>query len=964
MQNNVPNNISNNTPVNTSNNIPNNIPNNTPGNISNNMPNNFPSNTLNNMPNNVTNKKKIFYYIIFIAIITLATGIGIYFYLTSNSNSLLLKDNVVLVLGDKLSLSSKPTNEYTWTSSNESIVTVDNYGFIEAISAGSSVIQVSYQGKLEKCNVIVKTIDESVQTEKITLHEKNITMNIGDTDSLKYTIEPKNATNKNVTLYSSNQDIVTIENGKILAKSAGQAIITIATGDGNVDTCVVEVVGKSGESSSNNSNTDSNNNIGNSPSNNVTSIAFNDKEVTLKKGEKCQLTYTIIPKDIKTTLIWNSSNKKIVSVNNGVVIGKSVGTATITVHTSDGKKTSIKVHVTEAPAAIIPVSSITLDSSNVTLSVGDTLKVNASIMPANATYKDITWTSGNENVATVQNGLITAKWGGVSTITAKSNNGVIAQIKVTVKNYNLILDDGNFLTTKGTKIVKKKNGKQVSLKGFNLGAWLSRSLSFMPVIPIANSKSELKNKGYSCVNSEAFMQSLSRNPNVGSSKARTLSKILYDNFITEKDLDLIAQSGATVVRVPFEYSLIMNDDGTYKTNSNGQIDFYYLDWIVQQCKKRGIYVILDLHLVPGRQNQGGWCDDYTFFKNNKYQNYIVDMWKKTAAHFAGETAVAGYDIINEPQATKNTLVPFYDKVYQAIRSVDNNHIIFMEETCVYCGYSGVNNSGSIGDLPNPASIDNSIGKNNKWLNVVYSTHDYFYDKNGSEPLYDTTSPTTIKTRVYEKTNKTINKAKSYNIPYYIGEFSHLGNYANYPNYLGVWKEAMQYYDNNNLNYTAWTYKGHWDRYFGLVFYGSNITKANVEKDSYSNIEKVFRSQSSTAMKFNKEFYLMFLEQWNGRLASSITLSNTNLSLKVGTNKTINYTVNIEPNRISGGYKNYDVINKKVTWSSSNPNVVTIDPVTGNMTAKSAGTATITATLNPLMLSEKSVYASCKVTVVN
>lgn len=954
----------NNTPNNIPNNIPNNMPNSMPNNMPNNIPNNIPNNMPNNVSNNVINKKKIIYYIIFIILISLITGFGIYFYFKNDSNSLLLKNNVTLVLGDKLSLSSKPASEYAWTSSDEYIVTVDNYGFVEAVSAGTSVIEVTYNNKIEKCKVIVKTVEESVQTKKVTLRDNNITMDVGEDAFLKYAIEPKNATNKNVTLYSSNQDVIAIENGKILAKGPGEATISVVTGDGNVDTCDVKVLEKSNESSNSSSSNNSSNNSNANSSNKVESIQFDKKEITIKKGESYQLNYTILPQNVKTSLIWNSSNRKVASINNGKVIGNTVGSATITVHTSDGKKASIKVNVVKNSTSTIPVSSIALDSSDVTLSVGDTLKVNASIKPTNATYKDITWTSGNENVATVQDGLITAKWGGVSTITAKSNNGIIAQIKVTVKNYNLIFDDGNYLTTKGTKIVKKKNGKQVLLRGFNLGAWLSRSLSFMPVTPIASSKAELKNKGYSCVNSEAFMQSLSKNPNVGSNRAKTLSKILYDNFITENDLDLIAQTGATVVRVPFEYSLIMNDNGTYKTNSNGTIDFYYLDWIVQQCKKRGIYVILDLHLVPGRQNQGGWCDDFTFFKNKTYQNYIVDMWKKTAAHFAGETAVAGYDILNEPQANKNTLVPFYDKVYQAIRSVDNNHIIFMEETCIYCGYSGASNTSTIGTLPNPSSIDGSIGKNNKWTNVVYSTHDYLYDKNGSEPLYDTTPPATIKTRVYEKTNKTINKAKSYNIPYYIGEFSHLGNYANYPNYLGVWKEAMQYYDNNNLNYTAWTYKGHWDRYFGLVFYGSNITKANVEKDSYSNIEKVFRSQSSTAMKFNKEFYLMFLEQWNGRLASSVTLSNTNLSLKVGNSKTLNYTVGIDPNRISGGYKTYDVINKKVVWSSSNPKVVVIDPITGKMTAKASGTATITATLNPLMLSEKSVSASCKVAVTN
>ena len=125
---------------------------------------------------------------------------------------------------------------------------------------------------------------------------------------------------------------------------------------------------------------------------------------------------------------------------------------------------------------------------------------------------------------------------------AKSNNGKTAKLKVIVKNYNLIFDDNNFLVTNGTKIVKKNNNKQVLLRGFNLGVWLSRSLAFMPVVPLANTKEELNSKGYSCINSESFMQALSKNPSVGSSGANKLSKILYDNFITEADLDLISNT--------------------------------------------------------------------------------------------------------------------------------------------------------------------------------------------------------------------------------------------------------------------------------------------------------------------------------------------------------------------------------------------------------------------------------------
>lgn len=883
------------------------------------------------------------------------------FSFSKKTDRILIHDSVTLVVGDRVSLSNRPTVKYDWISSDEKIVTVDEFGFIEGIKAGNTTIKVKFNGRFEECNVKVVDVNKAIQTESITLDKDKYFLKVGDVLSLNYTIKPSNATNKSVTLYSSDLNVAVILSGKIVAKGEGKASISVVTGNGNIAICTVEVKGnKTGNDSS--GTTGSSEVPSSSPSGSsisVESINLTPKKISIAVGETYQLSYVINPSEVASTdVVWNSSDNKVATVSNkGAVTGKKVGTATITVSSVNGKKDTMEVNVIESGSKTVNVQEITLDTSDVTLSVGDTLYVNAKIKPDNATYKNVTWTSGNKNVAVVQDGLVTAKWGGVSTITAKTDDGKVAKFKVTVKNYNLILNDGNYLTTKGTKIVKAKSGQQVLLRGFNLGAWLSRSFSFMPVNPIASSKEELASKNYSCINNDAFWQALTRNTNVGGN-AYKLSNTLYNNFITEFDLDLIAQSGATVLRVPFEYGLIMsltNNGFEYKRNAKGEIDFYYLDWIVEQCKKRGIYVILDLHLAPGRQNQGGWCYGYTFFDDNSnYQEYIVDMWSKVASHFSGEETVAGYDIINEPQAPSTAkLVSFYDRVYRSIRSVDRNHIIFMEEPCVFCGYSGVKNS-TIGDLPKPSEKG--------WSNVVYSTHDYFYNKKSTGSVDENTPPNVIRSRMNEKTKKTIAKSKSYNIPYYIGEFSHLGSSYNYNGYIGVWKEAMNKYDANNLNYTSWTYKGHWERYYGNVFYGRNIGKANIEKDSYATIEKIFRSNSTTALKFNKEYYLMFLEQWKGRLANSIVLSNTNLTLEIGDSKTINYSVNIDPNRVSHGYKSYDVMNKKVVWSSSNPNVVSIDSTTGKMLAKKSGTATITAKLKPLMLSEYTVTANCRVTV--
>lgn len=452
-----------------------------------------------------------------------------------------------------------------------------------------------------------------------------------------------------------------------------------------------------------------------------------------------------------------------------------------------------------------------------------------------------------------------------------------------VKPDNKIVNNSNFLKVYGTKLVDK-NSNIITLRGFNLGVYLSRSTAFMPIDALANSQDELNSKGYSCINSVAFIQALEKNPSIIERSKKTgrsvnliakdLSYILYNNYITEEDFNMIAKTGANVVRLPFEYELFLyqNPNGTYSYSSvRAEAAFKRIDWVIEQCKKRGIYVILDLHIAPGKQNSSGWCGKkIEFFDNSNYKEAVKNMWVKIAERYKNEGTIAGYDLLNEPETGSKKLITFYDSIYSAIRKVDNNHIIIMEETCVFCGYDGVNNSGSIGALPNPSEINASIGKNNKWENVVYSTHDYFYDKVSSSGLNTNnmdirTSPEKIKSRIKQKTDKTIAKSNLYNIPYYIGEFSHLGSYntdsSNYKNYLPVWDYAMDYYDSNGISYTPWTYKAGWDRFYGLIYYGNTKGNVNLETSTYEELRSAFERTSSNSMRFNKEYYDMFVSQW-------------------------------------------------------------------------------------------------------
>lgn len=150
-----------------------------------------------------------------------------------------------------------------------------------------------------------------------------------------------------------------------------------------------------------------------------------DKLIPINETKEIRVTYE--PQEVKEDITWSSSNEEIASVSNGIITAKGVGNATITATTTSGIKDQVNIEVYQK------VESLILDKTNVEFYVGDTSQVNATITPEEATYKDITWTSSNNSVASVENGLITAKGTGEATITATTKDGVSQNCSVVVK---------------------------------------------------------------------------------------------------------------------------------------------------------------------------------------------------------------------------------------------------------------------------------------------------------------------------------------------------------------------------------------------------------------------------------------------------------------------------------------------------------------------------------------------------
>ena len=122
---------------------------------------------------------------------------------------------------------------------------------------------------------------------------------------------------------------------------------------------------------------------------NPESISLNKTSLSLYKGESYNLKAMVTPDDATDkTVTWQSSDTSIVTVSNGKVTAKSVGTATITAKTSNGKTATCKITVTE-PA--IEVKSISLNKTALSMNVGNTANLKATVTPANATDKTVTW---------------------------------------------------------------------------------------------------------------------------------------------------------------------------------------------------------------------------------------------------------------------------------------------------------------------------------------------------------------------------------------------------------------------------------------------------------------------------------------------------------------------------------------------------------------------------------------------
>lgn len=340
------------------------------------------------------------------------TGITI----TSANGSKTVDTGDTLQLTAKVSPSNASDTSVTWSSNSTGIAKVSTTGLVTGVAAGTAVITAKANDGSNKSATFTVTVTKKViKVTKISLSASTLLTKVGRTEKITATVTPTNADNREVTWSSSAPTVASVDqSGNIIAKSVGNATITVTAKDGSgvTATCWVNVTDIK-----------------------VTGITLNKTTLNIKTGATEQLTAKVQPTDATNSKVtWSSNEPAVAEVDQtGMITAKKEGSAVITVTAQDGsgKTATCQVNVTD-----IKVSGITLSASTLAMQTEDVKQLSVTnITPANATNKALKWESKNTWVATVdESGNVTAKNPGEATITvtAADNGGAQATCKVTV----------------------------------------------------------------------------------------------------------------------------------------------------------------------------------------------------------------------------------------------------------------------------------------------------------------------------------------------------------------------------------------------------------------------------------------------------------------------------------------------------------------------------------------------------
>ena len=331
--------------------------------------------------------------------------------ITLNRSTVSLKaaETVTLVAGIEPETATVKTLE--WSSDNEAVATVNRNGVVTAHSTGNATITVKAtdgSGVSASCKVTVTAT--AVSSIKVTA-QGSTTLRASQNVQLTASLLPETATDKSVSWSSSAPAVAGVnENGLVTAYSVGEAVITATASSGLTDQITITVIPTP-----------------------VTSITLNRTSLTMRVGNQSSLSAEITPPTATDKSVsWSSSNPEVASVDqDGNVTALLEGQASITCTANDGSGVSASciVNVVDTEVEIITIKA----EGPTSLRVSEQVQLTATIMPETSTDKSVSWSSADENIASVDaDGLVIALSEGSTVITARTANGLQDQITITV----------------------------------------------------------------------------------------------------------------------------------------------------------------------------------------------------------------------------------------------------------------------------------------------------------------------------------------------------------------------------------------------------------------------------------------------------------------------------------------------------------------------------------------------------
>ena len=408
------------------------------------------------------------------------------------------------------------------------------------------------------------------------------------------------------------------------------------------------------------------------------------------------------------------------------------------------------------------------------------------------------------------------------------------------------VDGGNTVIAEG-KALYDENGDIFEIRGVNFGnlfiaeGWMTVN-SVGPLLNEDGSYVKVNDDGIVEEYEEIFQEEMDAimAERFTNDEIEALNDAYFYSYCTEFDFQNIKNMGFNTIRLPMYYRNFLKTNDRYRLSDEElcdtidfdtyEFDFEKLDWFLKMADKYELKVIIDMHGVMGGQSGFEHCGtrDIDFWDNEEYIEFMCNLWKRIAIHYTVEcpelsSAVLAYDLVNEPTnrnevGTGPKQWKVMDRMYDAIREVDKEHVISIEGVWFFLS------------LPTPEKYG--------WENVLYQYH-----------FYNWTSDLTPNWLFYDFMYAQLS-VTDFDVPKLVGEFNFFGD-------KGAWMEYLNQYDKTGLGWTIWSYKtisvGYWDSSWGVMVNrmwllpdenGNTVLKMDLRTASYEEILEVWSNQQT------------------------------------------------------------------------------------------------------------------------